>query len=434
MTYQTAADPANKKSEHVKVSIASLIGTAVEWYDFYLYGLAAALIFPKLFFPDMSPIMGTLAAFASYGVGFLARPVGAAVFGHYGDKIGRKSVLIWSLLIMGLSTAAIGLLPTHATVGIWAAVFLTLLRLLQGFAVGGEWGSAVVMAVEHAPRNRRGLYGCFPQIGSPAGLLLATAVFTIVSKNMDATTFLAWGWRVPFLASLVMVAIGLFIRLKLSESPVFSEMKSKNEELKSPALQVLKEQRRTLLITIGMKMVQNAVFYIYSVFMLAYITGILKLDRSIGLNAILISSAVGFLTLPLWSYLSDRIGRKKVYMFGTVACTLFVWPFFWLMQTGSVWVITIGVIIGLNVLHDAVYGPQAVYFSELFGTKVRLSGANIGYAIGAVLSGGFAPMIATALLAYNNGQTWGVSVYITILGIISIVATAMARETYKDTL
>lgn len=433
-TAQTTSSHVNQKSQHVKVSIASLIGTAVEWYDFYLYGLAAALIFPKLFFPDMTPIMGTLAAFASYGVGFLARPIGAAVFGHYGDKIGRKAVLVWSLLIMGLSTAAIGLLPTHASVGIWAAVLLTLLRLLQGFAVGGEWGSAVVMAVEHAPKNRRGLYGCFPQIGSPAGLLIATAVFMIVSKNMDATAFLDWGWRVPFLASLVMVAIGLFIRLKLTESPVFAEIQSKNEELKAPAMEVLKEHRRLLFITVGMKMVQNAVFYIYSVFMLAYITGTLKLDRSIGLNAILISSAIGFATLPLWSYLSDRIGRKKVYMFGTIACTLFVWPFFWLMQTGSMWGITLGVIIGLNVLHDAVYGPQAVYFSELFGTKVRLSGANIGYAIGAVLSGGFAPMIATALLAANDGKTWGVSIYITVLGIISIIATAMARETYKETL
>lgn len=420
--------------EHRKVAAASLIGTAIEWYDYFIYGTCAALLFPKLFFPSMDPLVGTIAAFATYAVGFAARPVGAAIFGHYGDKIGRKAVLVLSLLLMGGSTVAIGLLPTYQTAGAWAAVLLCSLRLIQGFAVGGEWGSAVVMAVEHAPKNRRGLYGSFPQIGVPAGLLLSTGVFAIVSSSISETDMLAWGWRIPFLASIVMIIVGMFIRMNLHESPVFQKIKESNEAAEAPAMEVMKHHRRALLVTIGMKMLQNAIFYIYSVFMLSYIVGTLKLERSVGLNAILISSVIGLITLPLWSYLSDLIGRKKVYMFGTIASSLFVIPFFMMAETGNVWILTIGMVIGLNVLHDAMYGPQAVYFSELFGTRVRMSGANIGYAVGAVLSGGLAPMIATALLAANGGKTWGISLYVIGLGLISVIATAMARETYKDAL
>jgi len=428
------AAPPISRGEHRKVAVASLIGTAVEWYDYYLYGTCAALIFPHLFFPSMDPWVGTIAAFATYAVGFVARPVGAAVFGHYGDRVGRKTILVLSLWLMGGSTVAIGLLPTYETVGAWAAVMLCILRLIQGFAVGGEWGSAVVMAVEHAPANRRGLFGSFPQIGGPAGLLLSTLVFMLVSSSMSNDELLAWGWRIPFIGSVVMVLIGMFIRLKLRESPVFEQMKERKEVSEAPAMEMLRTQRKTLYLTIGMKLLQNALFYLYSVFMLSYIVGTLKLDKSIGLQAILISSAIGFVTLPAWSYLSDLIGRKKVYMFGTVASMLFVVPFFWMAQSGSVVLITIGMIIGLNVLHDAMYGPQAVYFSELFGTKVRLSGANIGYAIGAVLSGGLAPLIATLLLKINDGKTWGICLYMIILGIISLVATALARETYEEAL
>lgn len=438
--YSTTADgvpksraPAEKK-QHRKVAMASLIGSAVEWYDYFIYGTYAALLFPKLFFPSMDPLAGTLAAFATYAVGFAARPVGAAVFGHFGDRIGRKSMLVLSLLLMGGSTVAIGLLPTYESVGVWAAVMLCVLRLMQGFAVGGEWGSAVVMAVEHAPKNRRGLFGSFPQIGVPVGLLLSTGVFSIVAATLSEAELLAWGWRIPFLASIVMIGIGMFIRLGVHESPVFQKMKESGERAEHPTGDLLKSHRRVLLITIGMKMLQNAIFYIYSVFMLSYIVGTLHLPRSVGLNAVLISSVVGIATIPLWSLLSDLIGRKKVYLFGNIASMLFVVPFFAMAETGNVWLITLGMIIGLNVLHDAMYGPQAVYFSELFGTKVRLSGANIGYAIGAVLSGGLAPMIATALLAYQGGKTWGIAIYLLVLGAISVVATIMARETFKETL
>lgn len=429
----TASAPDDSR-QYKKVAAASLVGSAVEWYDFFIYGTYAALLFPKLFFPGMDALAGTLAAFATYAVGFAARPIGAAIFGHYGDRIGRKSMLVLSLLLMGGSTVAIGLLPTYETIGVWAALMLCILRLLQGFAVGGEWGAAVVMAVEHAPKNRRGLFGSFPQIGVPVGLLLSTGVFSIVAASLTEAELLAWGWRIPFLASIVMIAIGMFIRLGVHESPVFQKIKDSGQQAEHPTGDLLKKHRRILLVTIGMKMLQNAIFYIYSVFMLSYIVGTLHMPRSVGLNAVLISSVVGLATIPLWSLLSDLIGRKKVYLFGNIASMLFVFPFFALMNTGNVWLMTLAMVIGLNVLHDAMFGPQAVYFSELFGTKVRLSGANIGYAIGAVLSGGLAPMIATALLAYQGGKTWGIAVYLLVLGAISVIATCMARETFHDSL
>ncbi|RJG02607.1 MFS transporter [Noviherbaspirillum sedimenti] len=433
-----ALSPTNddaKKAEapqHRKVAMASLIGTAVEWYDFYIYGTCAALIFPKLFFPSVDPTLGVIAAFATYAVGFIARPVGAAVFGHYGDRVGRKKILMLSLLMMGGSTVAIGLLPTYETAGVWAAVLLCLMRLLQGFAVGGEWGSAVVMAVEHAPKNKRGLFGSMPQVGVPLGLLASTAVFSLVSSNMTDEALYSWGWRIPFLLSIVMIVIGMFVRSELHESPAFKEMVEQKEVAKNPAIEVVREQWKTLLVTIGMKMLQNAVFYIYSVFMLSYIVKELHMPRSVGLNAIIIASIVGIFTIPAWSYLSDKIGRKPVYMFGCIASVLFIFPFFYLVQTKSVVLITIAIVIGLNVLHDAMYGPQAVYYSELFGTKVRLSGANIGYAIGAVLSGGIAPMVAAALIASNKGSTDGVAWYLVGLGVISVIATLFARETFKE--
>jgi len=410
-------------SEHRKVAIASLVGTALEWYDYFIYGACAALIFPKLFFPSFDPIVGTIAAFATYAVGFLARPVGAVVIGHYGDKLGRRAMLMVSLLLMGGATVAIGLLPTYERIGPWAAVLLCLMR---------EWGAAVAMSVEHAPRDKRGFYGSFPQVGVPIGMLIATGAFSIVSGQLSEEALLAWGWRVPFLASIVMVAVGIYARLRLEESPAFQKVRAKKEILAAPAMEVLRENRRALFITIGMRMVQNAVYYLYTTFILSYIVNTLHMQRQVGLNAVLISSAIGIFSLPAWAWLSDKIGRRKITLFGTIGSTFFAFPFFMMAQTGNVWVLTLGIVIALNLIHDAIYGPQAVYFSELFGTKVRLSGANMGYAIGSVLGGGFAPMIATALLAATGGKTWGVSLYIMLLGIFSIAACLAARETYQD--
>jgi len=424
--------PASGTREHRKVATASLVGTALEWYDYFIYGACAALIFPKLFFPSVDPLTGTIAAFATYAVGFLARPVGAVVVGHYGDKIGRRTMLMVSLLLMGGATVGIGLLPTYDSIGPWAAVLLCLMRLIQGFSAGGEWGAAVAMSVEHAPKDKRGFYGSFPQVGVPIGMLLATGAFSIVSGSFSDEALLSWGWRIPFLASIVMVGVGIYARLRLEESPAFQKVKEKKEIVQAPALAVIKDNRRALFITIGMRMVQNAVYYLYTTFILSYIVNTLHMDRSVGLNAVLISSAIGIFSLPAWAWLSDKIGRRKITLFGTVASTFFAFPFFMMAETGNVWILTIGIIIALNLIHDAIYGPQAVYFSELFGTKVRLSGANMGYAIGSVLGGGFAPMIATALLAATGGKTWGVSLYIMFLGAFSIAACIAARETYQD--
>jgi MFS transporter, MHS family, shikimate and dehydroshikimate transport protein len=421
-------------NEHTKVAIASFIGTTIEWYDFYLYGTAAALVFPVLFFPNFDPIYGTMASFGSYAAGFIARPLGSMVFGHYGDKLGRKKMLMISLLLMGLATFLMGLVPSYQSIGLLAPLLISLLRVIQGFAVGGEWGAAVVMAVEHAPPGKRGLYGSFPQMGVPAGLLLSTLVFSLVSNSMSNDTFLSWGWRIPFLCSAVLIMVGILVRLKVSESPVFLEAAEKKQQEERPVLTVLREQKKPLLLTIGMKLLQNAVFYIYTVFVLSYIVNTLNMDRSVGLNAVMISSVIGLGTLPLWSYLSDKIGRKPVYLFGTIASTLFVFPFFWLMDSGSVLLITMGIVIGLNVLHDAVYGPQAVYYSELFGTKVRLSGASIGYQVGAILAGGFSPIIGTWLLAKFEGESWPICLYLVVLGVLSIVSTLFARETYRKSL
>lgn len=424
--------PAQRRREAHKVALGSFVGTSIEWYDYYLYGTAAALIFPAVFFPDDTPAIGVIKAFATYAVGFAARPLGGFIFGHFGDRIGRKSMLIITLILMGSSTFLIGLLPTHAQVGVWAPILLGVLRLIQGFAVGGEWGSAVVIAVEHAPEGKRGLFGSFPQLGVPAGLLLSSVVFAAVNAAMAPEAFQAWGWRVPFLLSAVLVIIGLVIRLTLMESPVFQALKDAGGRAERPSLDVVRHHWRTLLLTIGMKLFQNAVFYIYSVFMLSYIAGTLGMNKQVGLNAIIISSIFGFLSIPGWSYLSDKIGRKKVYLAGCVLGTVF-FPFIFTMAgSGNIVVLTIGMIIGLNLLHDMIYGPQAVYFSELFGTKVRLSGASIGYQIGAMISGGFAPLIAAALLTAQGGQTWGISIYIVSLGVISIVCTLLARETYRD--
>lgn len=422
-------------AEHRKVALASFVGTAIEWYDFYLYGTAAALIFPSLFFPTFDPLYGTLASFTTYAAGFLARPLGSIIFGHFGDQVGRKRMLTLSLVMMGISTFLMGLLPSYHSVGYLAPLMLCLLRLIQGFAVGGEWGSAVVIAVEHAPPGKRGLYGSFPQMGVPAGLLSSTLVFSLVSSNLSHEDFLAWGWRIPFCLSILLVLIGLYVRFQVSESPVFlKEVLTKRQREKHPIQSVLRKQKKLLFLTIGMKLLQNGVFYIYTVFVLTYLVDNLKMDRSVGLNAVIISSLIGFATLPLWSYLSDKVGRKPVYLFGTVASTLFIFPFFWMIDTGSALWITVSIVIGLNVLHDAVYGPQAVYYSEQFGTKVRLSGASIGYQIGTILAGGFSPIIATSLLAKFDGESWPICLYVLLLGLLSTMATLFARETYRDPL
>jgi metabolite-proton symporter len=416
-----------------KVATASFIGTTIEWYDFFLYGTAAALVFGDLFFPESEPLVGTLLAFGTYAVGFAARPVGGVVFGHYGDRIGRKSMLVLSLLIMGVATFLIGVLPTYASIGVVAPLLLVVLRFAQGIGVGGEWGGAVLMSVEHAPKGRRGFFGSWPQMGVPAGLLLSTAVFAIVQAVTSEAAFMSWGWRVPFLASVILVGVGLFIRLRIMESPAFERVKETKTEADKPIVDVIRKYPREVLVAMGMRVAENGCFYILTVFVLAYGEDELGLSKGTMLTGVIIAAAIGLVTVPLWGALSDRVGRKPLYMAGAVITTLWAFPLFGLIDTETPILIWLSIVVGVNLGHDLMYGPQAAYFSELFGTRVRYSGASLGYQLASVFAGGFAPLIATALLAANGGDPALVAIYMMVMGLISVVATLYANETYdKD--
>jgi metabolite-proton symporter len=424
-------DVVRPSSSIVHVAVASFIGTAVEWYDFFLYGTASALIFNKLFFPQYDPLTGTMAAFVTFAVGFLARPVGGVVFGHYGDRIGRKAMLSLTLTIMGLATFAIGLLPTYHAVGPWAPAMLVALRLIQGFGLGGEWGGAVLMAVEHAPRHRRGFYGSWPQTGGPAGMLLSTLVFRAVS-TLPEDQFLAWGWRVPFMLSLVLVGVGLFIRMRLAESPAFARVKESGTESRMPIVELLRTHKKNVLLAMGARFAENGFYYIYTVFVLSYATEHLKIERSSILTGVLIATTFALVAIPAYGALSDRLGRRPVYMAGAAFSALFAFPFFWLLDTRVEWLIWLAIILGVAVGHAAMYGPQASFFSEMFGTRVRYSGASVGYQLASVFAGGLSPLIATALLALAGGRTWAVSVYMLGLAVVTLVSVSLATETYRS--
>ena len=410
------------------IAFASLIGTTIEWYDFFLYNTAAALVFNKLFFPTFDPIAGTMLAFSTYTVGFVARPIGGIVVGHYGDKVGRKSMLVFTLVIMGIATSLIGLLPTYETIGPWAAVLLVLLRLVQGFGVGGEWGGAVLMAVEHAPANQRGFYGSWPQIGVPAGLLTSTIVFTLFSR-LPQDQFLAWGWRVPFLISIVLVGIGLMIRLRIMETPAFEKMKGTRTESRRPIIEVLKTHPKEVLQAAGARCAENGSFYIYSAFMLVYATQHSHIDRNVALNGIMLASACELIAIPAYGALTDRIGRRPVYLFGAVMTAILAYPLFWLFDTGSTALATLALLLVFLTSHAPMYAPQGAFFSELFGTSVRYSGASLGAQLSAAVAGGFSPLIATALLpTYGPGA---IALYIIFMSVITIVAVISAAETMR---
>jgi MHS family shikimate/dehydroshikimate transporter-like MFS transporter len=414
-----------------KVALASFVGTTIEWYDFFLYGTAAALVFGDLFFPEAEPVVGTLLAFSTYAVGFAARPIGGIVFGHFGDRIGRKSMLVLSLLIMGVATFLIGCLPTFASIGVMAPILLVVLRFAQGIGVGGECGGAVLMSVEHAPPGRRGFFGSWPQMGVPAGLLLSTSAFAIVQAMTSESAFLSWGWRIPFLASAVLVAVGLFIRLRLMESPAFQRVKETKTEAPKPIVDVVRKYPREVLVAMGMRVAENGAFYILTVFVLAYGEDELGLSKNTMLTGVIIAAAIGLVTVPLFGALSDRVGRRPLYLAGAVVTTLWAFPLFGLLNTESPVLIWLAIVVGVNLGHDLMYGPQAAYFAELFGTRVRYSGASLGYQLASVFAGGFAPLIATALLAAGDGSPTLVALYVTAMGLISVVATLFAHETYR---
>jgi MHS family shikimate/dehydroshikimate transporter-like MFS transporter len=423
---------ADTRTQLRTVALGSMIGTTIEWYDFYLYATASALVFKPLFFPHISSTAGTLASFATYAAGFGARPIGAVVSGHFGDRLGRKAVLVVALLTMGLVTTAIGLLPTYAEAGLLAPALLAALRVLQGLAVGAEWGGAAVLSVEHAPPGRRGLFGSFTQLGSPAGMLLATSVFYLTRKACGDAAFLSFGWRIPFLLSAILVAIGLFIRLRLTDAAVFGRLKQRDELVRLPVLEVLRSQPRNVLITTGLRMSQIALFVLLTTYSLTYLQDSFGKGSGVGLIAVLISSALGLVSTPGWALLSDRFGRRPPYMFGALAGVVALVLFFVAAASGSAIAVVLAIVFGVNVVHDAMYGPQAAWFAELFDTRVRYSGSSLGYQIGAVLSGGFAPLIAAALLVAGGGRPWLIVGYFAVLTAITVAAAYAAREAYAD--
>ncbi|MGE5102243.1 MAG: MFS transporter, partial [Deltaproteobacteria bacterium] len=403
-----------------RVVVASFIGTTIEWYDFFLYGTAAALVFNRLFFPTLNPLAGTLSAYGTFAVGFVARPLGGVIFGHYGDRLGRKQMLVWSLLIMGIATAFIGLTPTYDQIGIWAPILLVAIRFVQGIGVGGEWGGAVLLAVEHSGGTRRGLHGSWPQMGVPAGLLLSTAVFAALSFALPERDFLAWGWRIPFLVSVVLVGVGLFVRLQILETPAFAKLKEAQRESRTPLLDVFREHPREVLIGMGMRFAQNVIFYVYTVFVLSYGEKSLGYPRGVMLRGVMLASVIGLISIPLWSHVSDRIGRRPVYLSGAIISLLIAFPFFWMIERGPAFV-GIAMVLAMNVGHDMMYGPMAACLSELFGTQMRYSGISFVYQLGSVFSGGVAPFVATLLFArYGSGA---VASYMVGCCVISVVAT-----------
>jgi MFS transporter, MHS family, shikimate and dehydroshikimate transport protein len=408
---------------------ASVIGTMIEWYDFLLYGTAAALVFNKLFFPSFDPFVGTLAAFGSYAVGFVARPLGGAIFGHFGDRIGRKTMLMLTMMIMGAGTFLIGCLPTYKQIGVWAPITLIGLRLLQGIGIGGEWAGATLMVIEHAPHGKRGFFGSLVQVGFPLGVATSTGIFLFVTQMPEAD-FLNWGWRIPFLISIVLVGVGLFIRLRLSETPAFKRIQHRQALAHRPLLEVIAQQPKAFFIAVGMKVSEVAWVYVLTVFSIVYATSKLGLPRSVILNGIVAAAILELLTIPLFGALSDRIGRKPMYIVGALVSAAIAFPIFWMLGTRDPALILIAIAVAMSITHGTMFGPQAAYMPELFGTRIRYSGASLGCQISAAISGGFSPIIAAALLGWA-GATWPVSLYLVGLASITLIAVLASHETFK---
>jgi MHS family shikimate/dehydroshikimate transporter-like MFS transporter len=424
--------PSDETSTIGAVAFAGTVGTIIEWYDFLIYGTAAALVFNKVFFPTVDPLTGTLAALGTYAVGFLARPLGGAIFGHFGDRLGRKSMLMLTMIVMGLGTFLIGVLPTYERIGIWAPALLVALRVIQGVGLGGEWGGASLMVLEHAPSHRRGFYGSLVQVGFPLGLVTSSGVFTLVTMLPDAD-FRAWGWRIPFLVSIVLVALGAFIRARVPETPVFEAVKARNDIAANPFLEVLTKHPRAFLVSLGLKLSEVSWVYMLTVFVVVYATTKLGLPKALLLNAILWAALIELITIPLFGYLSDIIGRRPFYFLGVLFTVGFAFPLFWMLDTKDPVTVLLAVIIALNFGHGLMFAPESAYLPELFGARVRYSGASFGFQASAAIGGGFAPIIATALAGYMGG-TAGVSIMLILLAGITLIATLFAHETKDEKL
>jgi len=409
-----------------KAVIAATVGTTIEWYDFFIYGTAAGLIFPHLFFPNQDPLTGTLAAFSTYFIGFIGRPIGAAIFGHYGDRIGRKATLISTLLLMGIATFLIAFVPSYDSIGIWGAVLLTVLRTLQGIGVGGEWGGSVLIAMEWSRgQGSRGLVASWPQFGVPSGLFLSNLVILAFSTWMGAD-FATWGWRIPFFLSIVLIGIGLWIRLGILETPVFKQLVDTKRIEKTPILEVLKQQPREIILSALLRMAEQAPFYIFTAFVFAYGTGTLHMSRDLILSAVLVASCVSFITIPLSGHISDKIGRRKMYLIGAAVTGLFGFLYFGMLDSLYPSAIFIAIVLSL-IPHDMMYGPQAALIAEAFTPRLRYSGASLGYQLASVIAGGPAPLIATALFAaYHTG--YAIAIYIAGCAVISLVSAGLMPD------
>ena len=421
----------DKRAHLRKAVIASTIGTTIEWYDFFIYGTAAGLIFGKLYFPNEDPLTATLAAFGTYFIGFIGRPIGAAIFGHYGDRIGRKATLIATLLCMGIATFLIAFVPTYASIGIWGAVILTILRMIQGIGVGGEWGGSVLLAMEWSrTHGQRGLVASWPQFGVPCGLFLAN-LSILAFSTISGDQFATWGWRIPFAISIILVGIGLWIRLGILETPVFQQLLNTNKIERTPIIEVIRRQPREIILSALLRMAEQAPFYIFTAFIFAYAVGTLKMSRDFVLTAVLVASVVSFVTIPLSGHISDRIGRRKMYLIGAAATGIFGFLYFGMIDTAIPWVVFLAIVLSL-IPHDIQYGPQAALIAEAFTPRLRYSGSSLGYQLASIIAGGPAPLIATALFAaYQSG--YAVAIYIAACAVVSLISAAMMPDyTGKD--
>ncbi|KXF52749.1 MFS transporter [Rhodococcus sp. SC4] len=415
-----------------RVVASSTTGMALEAYDFLLYGSAAALVFNKLFFPTEDPIVGTLLAFLSYALGFFARPVGGIVFGHFGDRIGRKPLLIISLVLMGGATFAIGLLPTYAMIGVWAAVALSALRLIQGFALGGEWGGAMLLVAERVPARRRGAWTSLPEAGIPLGNLIATGVLAVLAATLDDDAFLDWGWRIPFLLSAVLLVVGYWIRSKVEDAPLFVEAHERAESAvaaEAPARTVLREHRRELAACASARLTENIVYYVLTAFILVYAVERSGVDKGVVLNALVLANVVQLVATPFFGALSDKLGRRPVLLGGAIGTAGWIWVFFWLLDTGNSALVFVAMVGGL-IFHSALYGPQAAFFAEQFPTTVRYTGMSISAQVTTVIGGAIAPLIAIALLGAFDSSI-PVAIYVATAAVITVIGVGLARESHR---